>query len=437
MDSPGCLDGKTLLRFAHEYYVVGGVSFHLQALNKHLLLRNEMTIIQIFVTGLTSDAEEITEYIGKGKLVKIPVISVKRRISREIHNGSTLGRLLFRKGILNSGVKCIFKMISQNPLLASFFRILTKHAASSRNAVFTENYLEIAEIVQRVFAHFDIDIVVAHSRRLEWLSIFISEAEKAQIPILVQNHGNNDRLKEDGDSAIVEKVTGFGGVTDIGVPQEFRQKFTPMYNGIDLDFFDPDSAACGPYLDQHAFPIIILYPARISEMKGQIDFIQVVKSLVDQKFDIRLIFAGGHESSIYLDDLKRTIATQGLQNIVDFPGALSQEQLRDMYAKSDVVVLPSKTEGLPRVLLEAQAMKKPVVAYNVGGVCHAFINGETGFLVSPDDRRDFAEKLKALLLDKAKRKVMGENARKHAEKFGLPALAARHEQWYLNALAAN
>ena len=280
-------------------------------------------------------------------------------------------------------------------------------------------------------------MIVAHSRNLKWISIYLAEAKKRQIPLLVQSHGNNELLRVDGVSAIVENVAGLGGVTNIGVPREFSYKFTPLFNGIDLEFFNPDKAESKLSFDPNTIPFMILLPARITDIKGQIEFMKIVKKLVDCKLDMRLVLAGRHESAIYVKKLRKVVSNLGLGNIVFFPGALSQERLRDMYAKSDVVVLPSKTEGLPRVLLEAQAMKKPVVAYDVGGVSHAFINGETGLLVSPGDSRDFAEKLKILLLDEARRKVMGEHARKHAEKFGLPALAARHERWYLSALPAN
>jgi glycosyltransferase involved in cell wall biosynthesis len=438
MNSPGCLDGKTLLRFAHTYDEAGGMPVHLQSLNKHLLLRNNMTIVQLFVTIQDYPSNNIVERVGNGILIQVPVLSLKRKISWAIRQKKSKEFMFLRKGISIPGIKRILKVIFHCHLFSIFLRYLDMSDRGSQGKIsINEDRREIRKIILRVLNNYNVDLIASHTRDRNWISSLIAIANMRRIPILLQYHSNNADFSTDRVSVFSHKVAGFGGVTDIGVPENLRKKFSPMYNGIDLDFFNPEKCGSNDELIFIKYKKIVLLPARISKIKGHLDLLTITKKLADDGTDFILLCPGYHDDTAFLNELKQIIVEYGFSDRVFFSGNLSQEQLRNMYAKSDVVVLPSKTEGLPRVLLEAQAMKKPVVAYNVGGVSHAFINGETGFLVSPGDSRDFAEKLKVLLLDEAKRKVMGENARKHAEKFGLPALAARHERWYLSAIEVN
>jgi len=69
----------------------------------------------------------------------------------------------------------------------------------------------------------------------------------------------------------------------------------------------------------------------------------------------------------------------------------------------------------PLTLQEAQLMKKPVVATNVGGIPEIMKDNETGFLVKKGNSEELIEKLSLLINDKEKRKIMGENGRKFIE----------------------
>jgi glycosyltransferase involved in cell wall biosynthesis len=137
-----------------------------------------------------------------------------------------------------------------------------------------------------------------------------------------------------------------------------------------------------------------------------------------------------------LQQLKAKISQLGLERDVTFLGPLDQESLRNWYAYCDAVVLPTQfMEGLPRVLLEAQAMKKPVIAYDAGGIAEAIRNGHTGFVIPKGDVRQLTDKIAELLRDERKRIQMGLCGRDYiVNRFDLSKLAERHEEFYLNAL---
>jgi glycosyltransferase involved in cell wall biosynthesis len=108
-----------------------------------------------------------------------------------------------------------------------------------------------------------------------------------------------------------------------------------------------------------------------------------------------------------------------------------------IHAAADICVLPSYREGLPNVVLEAQAMRVPVVATRIPGTIDAIQDGVTGSLVAPRDSMDLAKGLRALIQDSAVRSRMGfagrEFVRNHFEEQRLSELLADE---YRSLLAA-
>jgi glycosyltransferase involved in cell wall biosynthesis len=89
-----------------------------------------------------------------------------------------------------------------------------------------------------------------------------------------------------------------------------------------------------------------------------------------------------------------------------------REDVREVIADSDCVVLPSYTEGMPRSLLEGAAMGKPLIATNVPGCRDIVEDGVNGFLAEPRDASSLAEKMAKMLCTSAdERYRMGERAR--------------------------
>lgn len=91
------------------------------------------------------------------------------------------------------------------------------------------------------------------------------------------------------------------------------------------------------------------------------------------------------------------------------------EKVREYLTEIDVYALVSGVDMSPLTLQEAQLMKKPVVATNVGGIPELMKNNETGFLVEKGNSDEWIEKLSLLINDEGKRKIMGENGRKFVE----------------------
>ena len=157
--------------------------------------------------------------------------------------------------------------------------------------------------------------------------------------------------------------------------------------------------------------------------------------MIDRKIDLAIYFVGAVDSESLHQELRRLAAKAGIEERVLFLGEKSADEIRNCYAVSSVVVLPSYSEGLPRVLLEAQSMEKPIVAYDSGGIKEAILPGETGFLVPTGDITALADKLALLLQSESERRRIGKRGREFvSHKFSISSLIKRHESFYYKAL---
>ena len=100
--------------------------------------------------------------------------------------------------------------------------------------------------------------------------------------------------------------------------------------------------------------------------------------------------------------------------------------IKDVLASIDILVIPSLREGLPVVLLEAMAMKKPIVAANIEGIMEVLENGVSGLLVPPRDTEALAEAVIDLLKHQDKANQMGIAARRVVEeRFGVDIMVQK------------
>jgi glycosyltransferase involved in cell wall biosynthesis len=143
---------------------------------------------------------------------------------------------------------------------------------------------------------------------------------------------------------------------------------------------------------------------RLCDVKGQKELIQALADVPTAR--VVLVGADVEQNGDFRQELERTAERLGVRDRVVFTGP--REDARDVLAEVDVVALPSWTEGLPLVVLEAMAQRRPVVATPVGGTPEVVVDGETGVLVPPRDPGALAAALRRLLDDADLRRRMGD-----------------------------
>jgi glycosyltransferase involved in cell wall biosynthesis len=181
-------------------------------------------------------------------------------------------------------------------------------------------------------------------------------------------------------------------------------------SGVCLQKFAPRPS--DPDLPASSVPVV-LFAGRLLEEKGIHEFVQAAR-IVKQTRDVCFQMAGERDAGNPSSASKETVEAWRLEGVVDMLGHI--EAMDDIIALADIVVLPSYREGTPRVLLEAGAMGKPIVATDVPGCREVVKDGYNGILVPVKDSEALARAVESLLADQEESRRMGLNGRLLIEK---------------------
>jgi glycosyltransferase involved in cell wall biosynthesis len=214
-----------------------------------------------------------------------------------------------------------------------------------------------------------------------------------------------------------------------------EEKIAKIYSGIQLDQFCPVKSEEKNKIrnkwnlkqKDHVIGIV----SKLWEGKGHGVLIEAFKLLKEKITDAKLVIVG--EGHLY-DELCKMVDTNGLRESVLFTGF--QMDVSEIIATFDVAVLPSFFEGMGRVILEAMAMERPVVASRVGGIPDLIEQDVNGLLVRPGDVKGLADALEKLLNDKRLARKMGREGRKRIkEQFSAHVMVQSIEKVYRELLS--
>jgi D-inositol-3-phosphate glycosyltransferase len=190
----------------------------------------------------------------------------------------------------------------------------------------------------------------------------------------------------------------------------------------------------------------LLFVGRIQHLKGPQILIPAFARLVDGwrgADSPRLTIVGGEKSADESDSevmeagrLRRLAAEMGVEDLVDFAGAVPQERLPLYYSAADVVAVPSLYESFGLVALEAMACGTPVVASRVGGLQWTVRHGQSGYLVKPGSLEAFSSAIGAILWDDGLRAQMSRGALRVARGFSWDVAAERTLELYRELVPA-
>jgi len=134
------------------------------------------------------------------------------------------------------------------------------------------------------------------------------------------------------------------------------------------------------------------------------------------------------------EELSKRINFLNLGSYVKILGYVPYHSVKDQLSNASIFVLPSRSEGLPNVLLQAMAAGLPIVATRVGGIPSLIRDGENGLLVTADDPEELAEAIKKLLMNRDLAERLGRNARKTAEEYRVERVVKLYEELFKRAI---
>jgi len=158
---------------------------------------------------------------------------------------------------------------------------------------------------------------------------------------------------------------------------------------------------------------VVLFVGRLSYEKNVDVLIRAFSELVKEHEEARLLLVGGGEDEPKLRELCERLR---ITNKVIFFGQVPHERVPELLAMADVFVLPSKAEGLPKALLEAMAMKKPIVATFAPGIADVVRPGVEALLVKVGDEKALARAIKKVLSDAGLADRLAQRARETFER---------------------
>ena len=201
-----------------------------------------------------------------------------------------------------------------------------------------------------------------------------------------------------------------------------KKKFLVIFRGINTEYFDADTIKLKNVEKlKNIWKIeenkkIILLPGRLTAWKGQEMFIEAISlfQLKNPELDYVAVILGNDQGrTVYRKKLERLVQQFNLTQKIKFV-----DNCRDMplaYHISDVIVSSSiEPEAFGRVSVEAQAMKKPIIASNIGGSKETVIDNKTGLLFDSGNPKSLCDKLDEIIkLDSLTLDLMGREGRKN------------------------
>jgi glycosyltransferase involved in cell wall biosynthesis len=206
-------------------------------------------------------------------------------------------------------------------------------------------------------------------------------------------------------------------------------KISIIYNGVELDQYNPELYS--PSEGRLSLGIKDDYPivgtiGRLVYQKGLPYFLEAAARVYFHNKEVRFVIIGhGSEEA----SLKNLADSLGITHACTFAG--QRFDIDRLLSAFDIFVLPSLLEGLPRVVIEAMAMARPIIATDIDGVREQITNNQTGLLVKPADSKLLAKAIMEILDDEQKANSLARKARKQAEqKFDLKLTINKVENLY-------
>lgn len=213
----------------------------------------------------------------------------------------------------------------------------------------------------------------------------------------------------------------------------FDEKFTVIHSGVDLTSFSELRINAATMRERLGIPpeaIVVGTAGRLTPIKGQRYLLETAAVISPLNPDLFFIFLGDGELA---PDLSTMATSLGIKNVM-FLGW--REDVSEVMSTFDIFVLPSLNEGMGKVLIEAMALGKPIVASNVGGIPDLVVHNHNGLLVPPANVKGLLDGINVLLHDPAKRKEMGDRGKVVAADYSAAAMILEIERLYDEAVSS-
>ena len=268
------------------------------------------------------------------------------------------------------------------------------------------SYPFIAKKINQFIKANNINLVHVRSRGPAWMINLMSKNNIKTISTFHNVYGGNSYLKKMYNKGL-SKMDHLVAISDY-VKETIVQKYniaeeyiSVINRGIDTEYFNQtiEYTKSDDFLHTHQIDTskkIILFPARVTSWKGQLEFIDVIKKIDIQ--NLLVLFAGDTKNESYTKLVQDKINKDNLTNTCKTLRSVNQDEMRILYQVADLSVsFPLRAEGFGRTISESLYSNTPVLAFDYGGVKNQLENLSNLFKSKPHDYKSLPNKIEVLL----------------------------------------
>ena len=256
----------------------------------------------------------------------------------------------------------------------------------------------------KVIREHQIDIIHVRSRAPAWSCFFASKfSGKKFVSTFHGTYNFNNFIKKFYNSIMLraDGTIAISGFIENQIKSQYSispKNLKVIYRGINTEIFNSNnvnSERIDQIKKQYSLgsdSIKILLPGRLTEWKGHSVLVQAIAEVIKSvQSEIKVLFVGPDENLSLKKKLKDQIEGLNMTGMFHFIG--SSDEMTNIYALSDIVISSSTDpEAFGRIAVEAQSMGKFVIASNHGGSTETVIDNETGYLYSPQNYKELANR---------------------------------------------
>jgi glycosyltransferase involved in cell wall biosynthesis len=204
--------------------------------------------------------------------------------------------------------------------------------------------------------------------------------------------------------------------------KKYDVKIQVISNGVDLSTMQPNII----HLNQ---PPRIVFAGRFMAQKNPLQLVQTLKGL--KQFQWQCVMIG---DGPLMQDIKRAVAESDLEDRFQFTGWIDPQDVLNWFDRSDILFMPSRSEGLPVVGVQALAKGLAIIASQVGGFVDLVDHDKNGYLIQQEDIAKFSTSLQGLLSDSTRLLSFRKASLEKAKCFEINQVVKEYENIFLSVL---
>ena len=300
----------------------------------------------------------------------------------------------------------------------------------------------VAKKINQIILNKKINVLHVRSRAPAWLLPYINKKKLKSVSTFHNVYGTQNIFKKIYNKRLskVDHIVAISKYVKNQIVEKYKinsNKIQVINRGTDVNHFNPrnnNQTEFANFLNNKNILLdkkIILFPGRLTDWKGQINFLNIVEHFKSDP--IIFYFVGDDKNTSYRDKFLNIIRKKNLDKTCRILGHMNKNDLKMMYHCSDIVIsAPSKPEGFGRIVSESLAMQKIILAYNFGGVENQLEGLDSLYKIKPYDYDELIEKINNVMnLSKNQIEKLGLIARQHViSKYSRDKMLQKYYDFY-------